>query len=576
LPRKERGHLARIQFQNAGGTPALLSICPKAKRSGSVAFISINGFWFNIGGEMNHLAPMKAAHPNSLLVRHLVVASFVVITAFFGSTRTASAQSVIYRETFYNTTNNLSFSNWGGGWNLYRSTNTSATVTNVTGAVNSLSDLNGRPTNLAAVNAGSYAGTDKGFAFVTATDARQALAFTTEYVGTNNLSTPNLTSISWYAANSSTSNTHQLAVQVGSQWYISDTTYTTANISGGNFSTQAELKTVNLSSNPTFRTLDFTLNSSAYTIGGTAAILPTGPLSAWGLFTDSVGSGQNNRFDTYEVQGFDAPNWAMVQTFTNGLGTTNASGTATVSGTINLTGAGGPGGNLFSRNTGAVLDIATNIVGNEALAINRNYTNTGGVTNSPTGTVRFSGTTANTYTNMTTVTAGTLELAKTAGVNAIAGNVTVNSNAILLLSASNQVADTSAVTLSGGTIKREGNVSEVFGNLNLTAASFLDYGSGATNTLRFGTYTPTFLLTVQNFAVGNKLQFGSTISTNDLANSSLFSFSNPYTTGTEGGFFTITAVPEPSAILAALGLIGVMLWPMRRHLLRRANAAGGH
>jgi hypothetical protein len=40
-----------------------------------------------------------------------------------------------------------------------------------------------------------------------------------------------------------------------------------------------------------------------------------------------------------------------------------------------------------------------------------------------------------------------------------------------------------------------------------------------------------------------------------------FSFSNGFTTGTEDGYFTITAIPEPSTIAAAIGLVGVLLWP---------------
>jgi MYXO-CTERM domain-containing protein len=69
---------------------------------------------------------------------------------------------------------------------------------------------------------------------------------------------------------------------------------------------------------------------------------------------------------------------------------------------------------------------------------------------------------------------------------------------------------------------------------------------------------------VQNFLPGNKLQFGNTISSTDLNNTSLFQFSNGFTTGTESGFFTITAIPEPSTYLAALGLLGLCLLPLVR------------
>jgi hypothetical protein len=77
-------------------------------------------------------------------------------------------------------------------------------------------------------------------------------------------------------------------------------------------------------------------------------------------------------------------------------------------------------------------------------------------------------------------------------------------------------------------------------------------------------------LTVQNFLPGNKLQFGNTISSTDLNNTSLFQFSNGFTTGTESGFFTITAIPEPSTYVAAIALLALMLWPLRRRLRGKA------
>jgi hypothetical protein len=92
--------------------------------------------------------------------------------------------------------------------------------------------------------------------------------------------------------------------------------------------------------------------------------------------------------------------------------------------------------------------------------------------------------------------------------------------------------------------------------------------SSSTGTLRFGTYTPSALLTVQNFLPGNKLQFGSTLSEAQLSNPTLFSFSNAFETGTEGGFFTITAIPEPSTYLVALGLLALFARSIGRRGLR--------
>lgn len=143
----------------------------------------------------------------------------------------------------------------------------------------------------------------------------------------------------------------------------------------------------------------------------------------------------------------------------------------------------------------------------------------------------------------------------------------MSNGATLLVPQSNQVNNSATVTLSDRTITRGGGVSETFGNLNLPQASFLDSGTGAAGNLTFGTCTPGALLTVDNFLPGNTLVFGSDLRSS-ITNSLLFSFSN-------GGIgssprnqitstFTITATPEPSTHLAALGLLALMLWPLRR------------
>jgi autotransporter-associated beta strand protein len=228
---------------------------------------------------------------------------------------------------------------------------------------------------------------------------------------------------------------------------------------------------------------------------------------------------------------------AAIGTGTLGIaeaGTTTFSGNVNVGNEAVLTAASG-GRAVFS---GAISGTGTN------------------VTKTGAGTVTFSGAAANTLTAKTMVSAGTLELNKTVGVTALAGNVEVASSATLLISASSQVADSATVTLSGGTIRRGAGVNEVFGNLNLTAASFLDYGTGATGTLRFGTYTPASLLTVNNFALGNTLIFGSNL-TASITNTTVFTFDNSFTYAWDdsNAIFTITAIPEPSTVAAASGLL---------------------
>ncbi len=139
-------------------------------------------------------------------------------------------------------------------------------------------------------------------------------------------------------------------------------------------------------------------------------------------------------------------------------------------------------------------------------------------------------------------------------------------------SQSYQVNNTNAaVTLSGGTITRAGSVTEVFGNLNVTTTSFLDYGSGTAGTLQFQGYlnTGSSLVTIANFLPGNKLQFlSSSFGTNNLGQ---FSFSSGYTTSTDGSYFTITAVPEASTMAAAVALLVLCGCPFIRRLASKTG-----
>ena len=74
----------------------------------------------------------------------------------------------------------------------------------------------------------------------------------------------------------------------------------------------------------------------------------------------------------------------------------------------------------------------------------------GSINKTGNGTMSLGGGNANTYSGLTTVTAGTLTLNKTAGVNAIAGDVRLAGGTITW-AASNQIADTSTVTVAANT-----------------------------------------------------------------------------------------------------------------------------
>jgi autotransporter-associated beta strand protein len=206
-------------------------------------------------------------------------------------------------------------------------------------------------------------------------------------------------------------------------------------------------------------------------------------------------------------------------------------------------------------------------------------TGSGGITKQGTGTLTVTG--SNSFAGAVDVQAGLLNLnSATGGAAASTISVAVATNATLLVSVSGQVSDTAAVTLSGGTIQRGAGVSEVFGNLNITTGSFLDFGTGATGNLTFGTYqnntTPSALLTLSNFLPGNSFTFSSTsFTTNNVA--SYFTFGTGYagsSISNTGSTFTITAIPEPSTYVAAIGLALLLLGSSRRLAAGRGQRGG--
>ncbi len=117
----------------------------------------------------------------------------------------------------------------------------------------------------------------------------------------------------------------------------------------------------------------------------------------------------------------------------------------------------------------------------------------GGLTKTGEGTLTLSGASANTFTGMSHVNAGQLDLSKTAGIDAIAGNIAVgdgSSAAVLRLVNSDQIADTSVITFNGsganaGTF-RLNNRNETVGGLASTSGAGIvenESGSAATSTL---------------------------------------------------------------------------------------------
>lgn len=283
-------------------------------------------------------------------------------------------------------------------------------------------------------------------------------------------------------------------------------------------------------------------------------------------------------------------------------------GTGTDAGTFRLNGQNETLGGLVS--TGGAGVIEDNNAANSTLTVDVNTTNrdfsgviqngTGAgvlsLTKTGTASQTLSGTVANTYTGLTAVNSGTLILNKTAGVNAIAGNIkigtgTAGSSAKVQLGASDQINNTSAVELAGGTFdlngKSEGTATTGgagVGALTLTATSTIDFGAGSTSLLHFaglGAHTPS---TGPDLAIINwngvpnigggteRLLFTGSLSTftSEFSQSDVsFNGITGYSAVQFGTFYEITAVPEPSTWAAGILTVLAIGWTQRRRFRKQ-------
>jgi autotransporter-associated beta strand protein len=187
-------------------------------------------------------------------------------------------------------------------------------------------------------------------------------------------------------------------------------------------------------------------------------------------------------------------NWGMAV-----KGTAAASGTMSGDGgTFSITDDGGInnlGADLVTtQNGGGALNVTINGTANFSGAIS----GTGAFNKLGSGTLTFSGSTANTYTTLTTVSNGELDLNKT-GVTAIAGNVLVNGGTLKWVTSAtaNQIATSKSINMTSGAVDLNGatqtlvdftNSGGTFttgtGSLTGTGASMT--WSGGTNTINAG------------------------------------------------------------------------------------------
>jgi autotransporter-associated beta strand protein len=165
-----------------------------------------------------------------------------------------------------------------------------------------------------------------------------------------------------------------------------------------------------------------------------------------------------------------------------GTGTFDLAGFGQTIGGLRTTALVSEGTRTVTNSSGTATTLTVNQTSNTAY--DGRFTGALALTKQGVGILTLNGSVPNTHTGLTTVTGGTLELNKTAGVNAIAGDgtagtndVQVNTGATLKHLAANQISDNATVNLNAGTWNLNGQ-SETVRNLNAAVVS----GTGPTLT----------------------------------------------------------------------------------------------
>ena len=264
--------------------------------------------------------------------------------------------------------------------------------------------------------------------------------------------------------------------------------------------------------------------------------------------------------------------------------------------TIGISGSGTAGfssevrlneGTTLTVNAGSGTSDQVNITG----AITQNAGTASGIIKEGAGTLALSG--ANTYAGATTVSAGTLRLARTGGDSITGSTIAVNSGGTLLLGAANQIANGTAITLNGGVLETAGYADAV-GKLTVSGASTikgLNNTSGSAFTfsdIDLGNYSTssgsalTFVNSAGgNYSLGTVFQI-STVAANSwtgYSETSLNNFSQKiqfgngnvgqisFGSGISGTTLTVAAIPDARVYSAAaflLVLIGLTEYRRRR------------
>jgi autotransporter-associated beta strand protein len=282
-------------------------------------------------------------------------------------------------------------------------------------------------------------------------------------------------------------------------------------------------------------------------------------------------------------------------------GTSTAAGTTMDlgnGGIVRVASSGSSGTISANVNTGSSGNTATmESASTKTLEVTGSISGAGGLSKLGLGTLLLAGSTANTFTGVASVDAGTLKLQKTGGVAAIsAGTIAINGGT-LLLGAANQISDSTSLTLSGGTLNTAGYADQV-GLLRVTGNSTISglvtsSGGAATgsdflfSSVDLSTYSTSSgsTLTLSGIGYGQTVNIttGSYTSWSSYSTTSLNNFQNKISFGNSGlkaqinfngtsGLTYVTAIPEPK-VYVAMAMLVVLVGAAEYRRRRSAKSA---
>ena len=254
---------------------------------------------------------------------------FLLATVLAGtsllSTQVSQAQTApIYREVFGTSGVNslLSTVGWVGAYGATATDSGTVSTSNF-----GLSSAVGSPTSLDNINAGGSAtSTSTGFLYTSGGTWATAnwIAYQSSY--TVDTTANSINDISIYcgsAVNGATIPGFRIAVQIGGSWYASTAVLanTTSVSSAGNFAAGAQKETFTWTTAASaWDNLTFVPGTSLALGSTLSSSLPSGNITAFGLYSDAITGGSTRRVDTPQIDATAVPEPSSVALVLSGVG----------------------------------------------------------------------------------------------------------------------------------------------------------------------------------------------------------------------------------------------------------------